>query len=377
MMYFIISLLLILSLLFFKSRLIQLILIFMLYPILTLATINITGATSRIVAAVGESYYSEHLSHAFYCQVIFYFFMFIALLSVRKSVFSCERLPVDNAIRWIFLFALLICFPIAYPAIFGLGQGRFGSGGSLILIFNALIILSRKQEISLVDYIAIGINLFALVSGERADTILTLFLYYILIFKDGMIVERNIGNAKLFIILFFILIIGLLSGINRVGGELTMEYFYYYLFNQGTVVDVIHVYMSSFWYVDKIGYNLWPVVNFIFSFIPFTAYGGASSPYNVTYLLRDFIPNVGGGLFYTAGYVVYGIMGGSIFSLFYGLFLKFTFHGNKVLNLIFISLFLQQLRLQWYGLTYMGNVVTFGILIASIIYLTQKYLSKN
>ncbi|MDN3475545.1 hypothetical protein [Pseudoalteromonas sp. APC 3355] len=349
----------------------------MIYPIVILAFININGESSRIIASVGESYYSQYFDYAFQCQILIYIAILIPLLTIRKKIFTCSPLPIGNGIRLIFLGALFLTYPVAYPAIFGFSNDRFGSGGSLLLIFNAILILSRQSKLNIIDYLTIAINLFALFSGERADTILILFSYFLLTSDGTHIKEKNLSNLKLFSALLILFIVGLISGINRVGGEFSLGYLAYYLLNQGTAVDVIHVYLSSFWYVENIGFNTDPLINFIYSFFPFNSIGGASSEYNVTSILREHIPSVGGGLFYTAGYVSFGLFGAILCSFFYGLYIKLCFNAGTILSTLFIAIFIQQLRLQWYGLTYMGNVVSFGIIVFSVIYFFKVFFSKK
>ncbi|WP_063663718.1 hypothetical protein [Aliivibrio fischeri] len=374
-MYLIISVLILSSVCLFKSRLIQLILLFMIYPIIILGAINDSGITYRIINSVGEYYYSQYFEVAFFYQALFYVTLIIPLFFLRNSKFNGLRVPVNNSMRYIFFISLLIIYPIAYPAIFGFGDDRFGSGGSLVLILNALLIFSRREKIELIDFLVISLNLFALISGERADTILILLVYYVLKSDGKNIYERDISYLSLILILFSILLIGLFSGINRMGGEFTIDYLLYYILNQGTVVDVLHVYLSAFWYVEKFGFNYEPIINLMSSFIPFFSLGGASSSYNVTEILRDMIINVGGGVFYTAGYVSFGVLGGMFISFFYGYFLRILFCGGGVLHILFVAIFLQQLRLQWYGLNYMGNVVSVGLVIFMSIYFL-RYLSR-
>ncbi|WP_146145445.1 hypothetical protein [Photobacterium leiognathi] len=283
---------------------------------------------------------------------------------------------MSDSLRAFVLFILIVIYPVAYPNIFSLGDGRFGSGGSLILIFNAILLLSRKEKLNIIDFSTILINVFVMASGERADTILILLLFYLIKYQDGHLIERKISNVKLIFLLFITLLLGLFSGLNRMGGSFSMEYLIYYIFNQGTVIDVLHVYLSSIWYVNKYGYNFEPIINLISSFIPFTPFGGASSSYNVTSILRNIIPNVGGGLFYSAGYLSYGLFGASIYVAFYGFFIRKLFIGGNISKVLFIAIFLQQLRLQWYGLNYMGNVVSMGLLILSFIFLIKYVANK-
>lgn len=374
MFYIVTVILMVSSVYFISSRLLQLVLLFMLYPIFCMSFMSYSGEMSRIVAAVGSFYYYEYFDKAYLYQVFFYFAMYSMFFFIRKKKFSLKRIPIGNIERG-FIFTLLLCiYPIAYPAIFGSGSERFGGGGSLLVILNAIMLMSRRERLGIVDYACMALNIYALLAGERADTILIVFLYYITLNRKGYIVERDISVFKLSFLLFAIMFIGLFSGINRMGGQVSIEYFTYYLFNQGTAIDVLHVYLSSLWYVNAVGFSYEPILNFIFSFIPLNPLGGASSDLNVTQILRSHIPNVGGGLFYTIGLVTGGFIGGLISVLGYSAFIVKMFTGSDVLKILFISLFIQQLRLQWYGLTYMGNVISVGVCIILCIYFI-RYVS--
>lgn len=376
-MFYIVSIVsIIASILFFKSRIIQLCLLFMIYPITILAGMNYTGESYRIISLVGESYYYDFYGIGYIYQIIFYAIFFTTLLPIRKLNFKIKRLPFDKFTRLILISLLLIFYPIAYPAIFGFDGSRFGSGGSIVIILNALLLLSRTKRLSFVDFIVISINVFALFSGERADSILILFLYYLLSSDGFYIRERVISNIKLITILILILFVGLFAGVNRMGGEVSLDYIIYYLFNQGTAVDVLHVYLSSLWYVDALGYNSKPILNLFSSFIPFNSFGGASSEYNVTIILGKEIANVGGGLYYSAGYLIAGVFGASILCFLYSYFLRVLFTFSDISKILLVCIFIQQLRLQWYGLNYMGNVLSVGLILFTFLYFL-KWLTNR
>ncbi|KTF13167.1 hypothetical protein [Pseudoalteromonas sp. H103] len=368
-----------LSISIFKSRLIQLILIFFAYPIFVVGILTLGGESSRIVAAIGDSYYVEFYFKAFIYQVITYSFFFFVLFSVRKYKFDVNILKLDSKIRLFLLILLFVLYPIAYPGVFGLSESRFGSGGSLLIVINSLLLMSRLNYRNFIDVSMVSINLFAFFMGERADIIILLLLVFILKSNKGRVSERNISNLKFLFGIVVISMAGLLSGVSRAGNgiDIDIQKIITYFISQGTAVDVIHVYLSSFWYVDNFGYSIDPILNIIFSFIPLNSIGGASSNYNVTEILRTYIPNVGGGLFYSAFYLSGGVFSMAIFSSIFSFFIKYIFYKESLFNFLFIALLIQQLRIQWYGINYLGNVISIGLIVIFFIYLINIINKKR
>ncbi|EJV0274994.1 hypothetical protein N5212_000307 [Vibrio parahaemolyticus] len=367
------------SAIIFKSRMIQLVLIFLAYPIFITALLLIGIEPKRIISNVGDFYYSDLYLEAFYFQVLCYLTFFMAIFTLRKSEFNVPRLSLGQDIRLTLLGMLFLFYPIAYPAIFGLGDGRFGSGGSVLIVINSLLLITRKNRIDIADVGMLSINLFAFISGERADTILVLFLYFILKPDDGRIKERNISNYSFMLGGVFIAVLAMMSGMLRAGESLNLSVhsIFNYLISQGTAVDVAHVYFSSFWYVDKYGVDLRPLINIVSSFLPMFSWGGASSDFNVTEILRNHIPNVGGGLFYSAFYLSLGWVGLCLVFV-YGYLLKLFYRNDSIFNFLFIALFIQQLRIQWYGINYLGNVISLGlIIIFFLVLLKMTFLNKK
>lgn len=335
-----------------------------------MGVILITGETHRIMLLIGDIYYSGYYLKAFEYQIILFAIFISVFWQHRYALFSIKALPIGKYARFVVLSALICMYPIAYPAIFSGGQERFGSGGSLLIVLNTIIVLSRRDKLELVDYCCLALNSFALLCGERADTILIILLYYLTKCENGVISEKEISTLKLLAMLFFVMLLGIIAGINRMGGDSSFDLINA-IFNQGTVIDVLHVYISSLWYADHLGVNIKPLINFFSSFVPFSDYGGASSEYNVTEILRSQIPNVGGGLYYSIGIMCFGFLGAVFVVYCYAVLLCKLFNGRDIYKVIFVALFIQQLRLQWYGLTYMGNVFIFGIFILSVIYLLK------
>jgi len=101
---------------------------------------------------------------------------------------------------------------------------------------------------------------------------------------------------------------------------------------------------------------------------------GKHIEYNFTEILRDFLFNNGGGLFYSEGVLIFGKMGVLIYSVVYGLLIRLLYKYSKYYwwvaftMLVFLML---QLRIQWYGFMYIYMPVFFGIIAIKILELIK------
>lgn len=376
-MYIIAFIPLIFTLFIFKSRLIQFLLLIYIYPILITLNIYFTNNTSRIIKNTGNIFYEKYFEEALYLQLIGYLIILLVLFKNRKKIFFVKRIYLKNNIRLLLSFLLIIAYLLAYPSIFLLSDNRFGVGGSLIIVFNTLLLLSKEDKIKTADIIFLLVNFFAFLSGERADTISIMLIYFILKSKDNIIYERKINTLVIIGAFSTVILLAMIAGINRMGGTPSFDYMLNQVSNQGTAIDVTHVYYSAIWYYHNIGTSISPIINFLFSFIPFNSYGGATSIYNLTIILREHINNVGGGLFYSLGIIVGGPIGMMVLIYIYSKVINFGFSHYNLLKTLFIALCIQQFRLQWYGLNYMGNIITLIILLSAFYLLLKNIDYEN
>lgn len=361
----------------FKSKILQLFIFVFSYPIFITYGYKVGVEPTRIISAVGFNKYHDVLDTAFYVQIIALCAFIIPLWGIRDKIFEMPRLQVKNDIRFILLILFVISLMIAYPRSMFISDSRFGFGGSACLVLSALLIACRQSKIDIIDIITFCLSLMIFINGERVDFLVFIFVFFLIENKDGVIKERNMGVASSFILGSLIFILATLIGMKRGGENFDLFVILNSILSQGTAVDVIHVYLSCVKYVQDIGYDIRPLWNIIASFIPFIPGGGAISSYNATEILREYIYNLGGGLFYTAGYMIFGVSGVVIMTSIYSLFIRFTFSSGFIGSAVLLVITLQQLRIQWYGITYLANSIMLMVLLGLAYYLVTKSLLRR
>lgn len=359
----------------FKSIFLKICLIIYAYPLWILAGLYVGIPASRIVQSVGLPHYEQYLGAGFFIALIGYLSYLVALYPIAKQKFTLLKFPLSFMGR-LLVFGLLISFTmIAYPNAMGVGDTRFGSLGSLVVIFVSIIIVSEnnRKSKSILYYLLLFFLFFMVTRGERVDFILGVIALLILDEKN-----KAINLYKVIPAVTIIFILGVFAGLNRSGINITfMELITlasFSLVNFGTAVDVVHVYMSSIWYFYEVGISHLPLINLVSSYIPFSPWSGASHEFNFSMLIRDDINNVGGGNFYLVGVLAGGIIGVMIFGFLLGWITKKLFTLKyKYSSFIFIAFFIMQFRIQWYGATYFGSV----LFCCTLLFLFLHYLNKK
>jgi hypothetical protein len=337
---------------------------------------------SRIIGSVGLDYYSDLVDKGFFSSLAAYIGFLISTYSIRKHEYSFDRIPLQNSLRLLLLFLFIVIVAIAYPAALGLGSMRFGSFGSLVVVFFVMICCSKSSG-SGYDFInfLLGLFIFFMVlRGERVDFILMLACLLLFSKRNSFLSFYKIG-----LIAASFLLLALLGGLSRQGANIEFTQFMglvtYALTNFGTAVDVNHVFMSSVWYYESVGFDYRPLINMLSSFIPFAPEGGVSSLYNYVWILRQHINNLGGGLFYTVFYMLLGPFGCFVGGFFYGFLYVKLFRLSGYFSVLFLSFFVMQFRLQWYGFNYFGSVVLSLLMFLMVLFILRRggfiYVQKS
>ncbi|WP_333918897.1 hypothetical protein [Vibrio crassostreae] len=364
---------------FFKSNLLKILLLTLSYPIALIFLLAYDVDLGRIISSLGLNYYSDHLKHAHYLTSLSYFIVLCIFWSCKKKTFSLKVLTLGNFERAIiFLFFLAIAF-IAFPRAMGISDIRYnllpGSWGGVFNVLSIILIYTARRSKDIFTILVYLIIAKCFISGERADTSIAILLAFMLKNDNGVIKERSIGIIKFMVLCAVAVCTGVLVGAYRTGVNYTnaFDYLISSIFGIGTVVDVIHVYLSSLWYVDKYGNNVDAVFNIIYTIIPFVDGGGVSSDYNFTWLLKNEINNVGGGLFYTPFYLAFSDFGMLLFIVAYFYFVRYSFFSsNYFVKYIFVILIVMQCRIQWYGMTYPFTAIKLMLMLVLIISLLKK-----
>lgn len=339
----------------FKSMEIRLILWIYAYPIWVLAALSSGYEPTRIIEAIGMGFYYDDLVPAFLYALGSYFLLIAVLWKIRKVSIVVAPIHFVGYQRIILLFVFLAALPIAYPAALGLSESRFGSFASVIVFCASVLISSSKGKITdnPVVLVLMVVSAFMVVRGERVD--------FILIFLTPLLMNREGMGFGVIASLAFIFLLGTAGLYFRSGMVLDSDSFYRevgnVLVNFGTAVDVIHVYISSMWHYRQFGVEVRPLLNIFFSVFPFSPMGGASSNYSSVMILRGVIDNAGGGLLYTPFSMAGGGVGVLVAGMLYGVAVRLAVTVSRYYGFVFISFFIMQLRLQWYGLSYYGSVI--------------------
>ncbi|XAG07679.1 hypothetical protein NM432_12195 [Vibrio metschnikovii] len=357
--------------LIFRSPFLKISIIIYAYPVWLLYGYSIGIQTTRVVYNIGLQYYSEYFYIGFLYSLLSYLFFILVLLPIRKKEFYFFKLPFGSGFHVLIVFFTLIFLPIAYPSAYFLGDSRFGSLGGVLIVLLSLSICSVKGKNNLLIYFVLFVCIFSIIRGERVDFILCLLAIYFLHSN------KHVNIFKIGFSCVLLLILGLFSIAKRSGWDITISSFLDLIIINitqfGTAVDVIHVYMSSIWYYNEIGFTILPLFNYVFSFIPIkTGFGGASSDINFVAITRQYIPNLGGGMFYIPFIIAIGSFGAVLSGLFYGFLTRFLFTRKGIWSFIFIPFFIMQFRIQWYGFNYFGTVCILSIFI--VIYINRLKL---
>ncbi|NAZ46795.1 hypothetical protein GL178_11135 [Vibrio toranzoniae] len=338
------------------------------YPILALGWIKLSSTTSRIMKTYYE-YYGGYIDNAIVILTLAYVVIFILCYrECRAQNVQLVFFKLTNGIRLCFLvLSVLTCF-IAFPKAMFVGSERFGSLGSVALISLLVVLLSKEKDNNVVTNLARAFCVFMMVRGERVD--------FILPFIFSFFVNVNFKlDSKIALLLVFSFVLLLASGMYRSGENLEHIDIYSMLI-VGTVVDVLHIYLSSI----LVHANGLSEPAFLYDdLLSFIGLGGMiremlDVPTLSAYLSNNFASNVGGGIMISTGVISYGLPGALVLALMYALFTKLIFKlsTNRFVSLFFFMFFVTQFRFLWYGLFYFSNKIIICAVFVFLLYILEK-----
>lgn len=355
----------------FKSVFLKFILFVYWYPLLTMFMFCVGIPLGGSIDVIGRPAHEEYCEYAFIMALLGYFVFVFVIWKLKDSYFSFKRVQIGGFSRVILTVVLLLVAVIAYPKAFGIGSARWnlvpGPWVVLFLSLNTILLLSFNGLKTYSTILHLFVVALTMAGGERVNSIFVIVMLILLEFswETNQIKERKL-NPKLILSLLVVVVIGIIAGIQREGGSFTILRIAFNVLSVHTVRDVVHIYFSSFGYNNDVGLNFYPLLNEIASVFNIPGYGGAGVDisYNFTEILRDYIYNYGGGLFYSEGVVVFGAVGVLIYGFCYGLLFRLLFkYQNIVVSTIFVVLLVLQMRLQWYGLVYIYMPIFFTLLV--------------
>ncbi|MGQ1787827.1 hypothetical protein [Saccharicrinis sp. GN24d3] len=362
----------------FTSNILRVILMTYWYPLLPMLLfcirIPVGGSLDVIGRPVHQSYCDEALLYALGSFYVFVLFIW----KLRREKVSMTTVNVSDNSRLLLCVILFVVAIIAYPRAFGVSDKRWnllpGQWSVIYLVVNTLLILSLKKIKSISYFIHIGVLIITIKGGERVDSLMVLFLLASFQYdrESNLLKEIKLNRVKK-IGMLAVIILGISVGYLRGGSTFNVYLLLHNLIAMHTVTDVIHIYFSSFDYVNTYGVNALPVVNQVFSLIPMHPWGGAGKVYNFTEILRNHIPNLGGGIFYSEGHLLLGRMGILMYGFIYALFVKVVIkYKNQYTASLMVLFIVLQLRIQWYGTVYYYTPVIVTILSIGVLNLVSK-----
>lgn len=359
----------------FKSIFLKMILLVYWYPLITMLLFTLNIPLGSSLDFIGRPKNEPHGTKALIVAVAGFYTFLITMWSYRNRDLMIKKIKISEQSRLILIALLITVSIIAFPKAFGVSNQRWnlipGPWPVIFIAINVILYLSQKKMNKISSILHLLIMFVCLIGGERVNVIVLLGLMFLSQdTRDGLyMTERKFSKKTLLFFLVFICV-GIISGIKRSGDSVTLIHLLYNIVSIHTVQDVVHIYLSSFGYLKDKGTNFLPVINEIGSLFYIPVIGGNSEDniYNFTEILRKYMNNYGGGLFYTEGNMVFGNFGVLIYGFLYAIFLKWIFGNHKGYYNIVLAVFLVlQMRIQWYGLVYVYTPIWFSILLFEIL----------
>lgn len=217
------------------------------------------------------------------------------LYPLRNQIYQYTPFKSTNFTYVCLLCILFLCAVISYPRVFGFD---FGIDLSTIYISsNIALLICKRPRNNWGTIIHMIILFFVILGGDRVDSIVTIVFLGIMSNQKEVTTE-SIKKSYLIIGGSILFILSVISGIIRDGNSISIATILYSFYAQQTVADVLYVFLCSIGYFYEQGVNLSVLGNFLFGLFPGPFYGVVSE-YNYTiFLIKNYLPNPGGGLFF-------------------------------------------------------------------------------
>lgn len=344
----------------FKSTLIQLVLLVSFLPLITMIAF-MNGLPVPGVLSLHRNVFTPNIINTGFVLLSLSNFALIGILyPIRNKIYQYTPFKCTNFTYICLLFILIISAIISYPRVFGLD---FNIDLSTIYIStNTALLLCRRPRNNLGTIIHSLILFYVIIGGDRVDSIVAIVFLAIINIQDNL-AKESIKKTYLIIGGVTLFILSVISGIIRDGNSVSIITILYSFYAQQTVSDVLYVFLCSIGYYYEHGQNLSVLGNLFLGLFPGPFYGVVSE-YNYTiFLIRNYLPNPGGGLFYSEGMIAWGPVGVLLYSTVYALSIKLLFKSNKRISVaLFILSFSMLCRIQWYGFIYSYKPILFTLI---------------
>lgn len=344
----------------FKSTLIQLVLLVSFLPLITMIAF-MNGLPVPGVLSLHRNVFAPNIINTAFTLLTISNWIIIGILyPIRNKTYEYTPFKCTNFTYITLLSILVISAIISYPRVFGL---EFSLDLSTIYIAtNSALLLCKRPRKNWGTIVHTLILLYVIIGGDRVDSIVAIVFLAIMNTQDNS-AKESIKKTYLIIGGVTLFILSVISGIIRDGNSVSMITILYSFYAQQTVSDVLYVFLCSIGYFYEQGHNLSVLGNLFLGLFPGPFYGVVSE-YNYTiFLVKNYLPNPGGGLFFSEGMIAWGPAGVLLYSTIYALCMKKLFGSSKRISVaLFILSFSMLCRIQWYGFIYSYKPILFTLL---------------
>lgn len=345
----------------FRSVILQLILLVSFLPLVTMIAFMNNLPVPGVLALQKKIFTTEILYTGFVLLTLSNVILISILYPLKNEIYKYTPFKCSNLSYTILLLILITSAIISYPRVFGLD---FGIDLSTIYISaNIALLLCKRPRNNWGTIIHLFILFFVILGGDRVDSIVTIVFLGIIAKKQTNEAIESIKKSYLLIGGISLFTLSVISGIIRDGNSVSIISILYSFYAQQTVSDVLYVFLCSIGYFYEQGHNLSVLGNLFLGIFPGPFYGVVSE-YNYTiFLIKNYLPNPGGGLFFSEGMIAWGPAGVLLYSTIYALCMKKLFGSSKRISVaLFILSFSMLCRIQWYGFIYSYKPILFTLL---------------
>lgn len=357
----------------FKSILLQLVLLVSFLPLITMVAFMNELPVPGVLFLQRNIFSDKTILTSFVLLALSNFILLVILFPLRKTVYSYKPFKCTDVSCYLLLGILFLSAVISYPRVFGFDSGIDMS--TVYISTNIALFLCKNSRTSLCFLIHLFILLLVIIGGDRVDSIIAIVFLCVMGY-DNFYIREKITRSYLVVGGVLLFVLSIVSGTARDGHSVSLESVFYSLYAQQTVSDILYVFLCSVEYYYNNGPDLSVWGNLLLGLFPGPFYGVVSE-YNYTiFLIKNFMPNPGGGLFISEGMIAIGPLGTLLYMMVYAFCIRLLFISQKK---NFIALFVLSIvmlcRIQWYGFIYAYKPIIFTVIFCLIFIYLQKQKS--
>lgn len=326
----------------YKSIYMKIFLLVMWYPLVILAFFHNEFPVSGILSLYSDQLLGKISEKGLNYYMIGYIVFCAILYPLRKSSICFPIMNVSQKTRWL----LVVLTIVGAIPVLNTHSGGFMSG-TFYQLFGLLLFLTHQKK-DVIWFFHLCLCLGLIVAGERVDSLL--MVVFLFLVKGGRFRAELVNNKKLFLggISLFLLLVSV--GFLRSGDKVTAAALMASFVSQRTVCDVVYIYLTAISYVSEHACNLSVLQTLYMGFLPG---GGVAADFCYTNFLGRYMPNPGGGLFFSEGVVAFGYWGVVLYIAIAGLIIRKLVVSKSIFaKFAFTLCCVMACRLNWYGIVY-------------------------